>query len=256
MSHQQKKSLWIVVPAYNEEKLLPSCLDALINQIDSNFTLLIVNNNSTDNTLKIIKKYQKIHSGFDLQYINEEQKGTGAACDSGFRYAICHGARYVARTDSDAMARPDWAQRIRIHFKSGKLFIAGRLRCRTDEPGFTKWDLYKATIGIYFAELIAKTWHRGPQYRYPMFMAAGLNMAISAEAYLQSGGFPRTSIDVADEDLVLHLKVRGILDQEFVVFDPKLIVYGSPRRVKSYGYINILLWYWNKKYKREVVDIR
>ncbi len=248
--------LWVVVPAYNEEKLLVSCLDSLRTQLDRNFTLLVVDNNSTDATSVIIDAYSARYPDFDLCSIAEKQKGTGAACDTGFRYAIAHGAKYIARTDADAMADPKWVQRIREHFDAGKCFIGGRLRCRTDEPGFKKTDLCKATVAIRCGELIAKTWHRGNQYRYPMFMAAGLNMAISSELYLESGGFPRSSIDVTDEDLELHLRVRRILDKQYAVFDPKLFVYGSPRRAHAYGYTNLLFWYWNKRYKGSVVDIR
>jgi glycosyltransferase involved in cell wall biosynthesis len=256
LNKKTANKLWVVVPAYNEEKLITSCLVALREQQNKEFTLLIVNNNSSDSTTSVIRKFQKQNPTFDIRIISEKQKGTGAACDTGFRYAIKHGAKYIARTDSDALASKDWTLRIQKHFDNGKKFIGGRLRCRTDEPNVTIVDRFKARIGIFFAEQVAKTWHRGPQYKYRMFMAPGLNMAITSEIYLKSGGFPRTSIDVADEDLELHLKVRRILDKDFAIFDPHLYVYGSPRRAKAYGYINILFWYWNKKFRGDVVDIR
>lgn len=248
--------MWVVVPAYNEQRLITSCLDALRNQSDPEFTLVVVDNGSTDNTAKIVRDYARMYPGFDLRLISEKQKGTGAACDTGIRYAIKHGAKCVARTDADALAHQDWTKTIRRHYVSGKLFMAGRLHCRTDEPGFRKFDLIKATIAVYFAEFIAKQWHNGPQYHYRMFMAAGLNLAIDAKLYERCGGFPRSSIEDTDEDLELHLKVRRILDKKYVVFDPKMIVYGSPRRAKAYGYINILLWYWERRYTGDVIDIR
>lgn len=250
------RKLWVVIPAYNEEKLLPSCLDSLRDQSDHDFTVLVVDNNSTDGTLAVVKGFRRKYPDFDLRYIVEKQKGTGAACDTGFRFAIQHGATCIARTDADAMAASDWIAKIRQHYTNGKRFIAGRLRCREDEPRTTRMDVIKATGAIYCGELIARTWHRGRQYKYPMFMAAGLNLAIDAELYLQAGGFPRTSIEVADEDLELHLRVRRILPKQYVVFDTKLHVYGSLRRAKSYGYINLLMWYWDKRYKAAAIDIR
>lgn len=255
-SMSKASNIWVVVPAYNEEKLLPSCLEALRMQSDRDFTLLVVDNNSTDRTQDIIKAFKRQHPDFDLRFIVEKQKGTGAACDSGFRYAIEHGAKCIARTDADAMADRKWIETIRNHFSDGKHFIAGRLRCRTDEPGTTKLDVIKATGAIYAGEMIARTWHRGKEYKYGMFMAAGLNLAIGSELYIRSGGFPRTSIDVADEDLELHLRIRRILPKQHVVFDPKLHVYGSPRRAKSYGYVNLLKWYWEKRFKGDVIDVR
>lgn len=50
----------IVIPVYNEEKVIKQCLDALINQDypKNNYEIVVVNDGSTDNTLKAIKRKQ------------------------------------------------------------------------------------------------------------------------------------------------------------------------------------------------------
>ena len=51
----------IVVPVYNEEAMISSCLDSLINQnyAKKNYEIVVVNDGSTDSTLKIIKLKEK-----------------------------------------------------------------------------------------------------------------------------------------------------------------------------------------------------
>ena len=92
---------WVVVPFYNERKLLRTCLQALVNQDDSDFSIVLVDNKSTDESHRIAQEFIGQHSKLDMHLVTETQKGTGAAADTGFRYAIKHGAQVIARTDAD-----------------------------------------------------------------------------------------------------------------------------------------------------------
>jgi len=51
----------VVIPVYNEEAMISSCLDSLINQnyAKKNYEIVVVNDGSTDSTLKIIKLKEK-----------------------------------------------------------------------------------------------------------------------------------------------------------------------------------------------------
>ena len=49
----------VIVPVYNMEKYLDICLTSLINQKMKDIEFLIINDGSTDNSEKIIKKYEK-----------------------------------------------------------------------------------------------------------------------------------------------------------------------------------------------------
>lgn len=55
----------IIIPVYNAEKYLSSCLDSIISSLGKfKGEILIIDNNSTDNSLKIARKYQKKHQNF------------------------------------------------------------------------------------------------------------------------------------------------------------------------------------------------
>src|SRR4051794_21463472 len=98
--------LWVVVPCYNEEKRVADTLRALATQTDDDFTLLIVDNGSTDRTCVVVHTFFGEYApSADLSHsvergtavyriITEAEEGTGAAADTGFRYAIAHGARW------------------------------------------------------------------------------------------------------------------------------------------------------------------
>ena len=51
--------LTVLMPVYNAEKFLDESIGSILNQTYSNFELLILDDASTDNSLKIIKAYAK-----------------------------------------------------------------------------------------------------------------------------------------------------------------------------------------------------
>ncbi len=251
-----KINLWIVVPFYNEERLILGTLEALSRQSDSDFYLVLVDNSSSDGSLKLVKKFLKDNPNIKATVINERRKGTGAAADTGFRYAIRHGATHIARTDADTLPQADWIKKIKRHFGNGALIIGGKLKPRKDET-FYKWrDGVIIPLLIKISERAPRYFHRSSEHNYPMFMIPGLNMAIESKLYVKAGGFPRSSIDDTDEDLVLHLAVCKLISGDQAHFAKDVVVHGSIRKVKAYGYVGILLWYWDRKIKPKTVDIR
>ena len=48
----------IVVPVYNAEKYIGTCINSVLEQTYSNFELLLINDGSKDNTLEVLKSYE------------------------------------------------------------------------------------------------------------------------------------------------------------------------------------------------------
>ncbi|NUT93624.1 MAG: glycosyltransferase family 2 protein, partial [Saccharothrix sp.] len=181
-------SLWVVVPAYNEERGITATLEALKAQQDPDFTLVVVDNGSTDSTVDVVKRFAE---DFPLEIVHEPEKGTGAAADTGMRYAIERGATWLARTDADCLPAPDWTARVKAAFGDGLRLVSGQLLPRTDEglPAATRWVLVAAVeVASLFGKI--RPGNRDPRYRGPYVMTAGCNMAITAELYALAGGFP------------------------------------------------------------------
>lgn len=66
-------------------------------------------------------------------------------------------------------------------------------------------------------------------------------MATSATAYQKVGGFPRTSIEVAEEDVEYANKVAEYYGPNAIAYNPNMIVETSMRRVRKLGYLGIFL---------------
>ena len=63
----------IIVPIYNAEKYIKICLDSLINQTKKELEFILINDGSTDNTEKIIKKYKDPR----IKYYKNKNQGIG-----------------------------------------------------------------------------------------------------------------------------------------------------------------------------------
>lgn len=101
--------LAVIVPAYNEAPSIGTTLEALYRQAYRHTSEhIIINNGSTDTTQAVVWDFARNHDDFPLSVIEEPQKGTGAAADTGVRAAIEHGATVIARTDADSVPRLNW----------------------------------------------------------------------------------------------------------------------------------------------------
>ncbi len=80
-------SISIIIPAYNAEKTIERCLNSIRNQKDEEFIreVLIIDDGSTDSTGKIVEKFSKIDSRFQL--IRKENGGVSSARNEGLRQA-------------------------------------------------------------------------------------------------------------------------------------------------------------------------
>lgn len=80
--------LSIIIPAYNEENTIVRVLEK-ISQIDLgsiNKEIIIVNDNSTDNTLKLIEQYIKSNSSENIcLFSHEKNSGKGSAIHTGIK---------------------------------------------------------------------------------------------------------------------------------------------------------------------------
>lgn len=79
------KKISVVIPAYNEEDVVIDCLSSLDKQTHTNFEVIIVDDGSTDNTPKLIKKYKS--DRYKLVIIKQNHKGPGAGRNLGTKKA-------------------------------------------------------------------------------------------------------------------------------------------------------------------------
>lgn len=74
----------IITPTYNSEKYLEKCILSILQQGCCEYEHIIVDGGSTDGTLSIIRKYEKL---YPMKWISEKDNGMYDAIAKGFKLA-------------------------------------------------------------------------------------------------------------------------------------------------------------------------
>jgi glycosyltransferase involved in cell wall biosynthesis len=248
-------NVWVVIPAFNESKVIEGCLESLADQDDSSFHFVVVDNASTDGTRDVIDAWINEHPHLNGYITDESRKGTGAAADTGFRFAIDRGADWIARTDADCLVSRDWVSAVKRNSERATM-LGGKTRARSDE-GLSRSQRAYLPATVTAARLFGKVRpsNRGSQFLCTYVMCVGTNLAVEANTYEQSGGFPRLAIEelAIPNDRALVNKVRQISAD--VRYAPDMVVYNSSRRLQAYGLPRTLGWYAEHRLDQEHFEI-
>lgn len=213
----------VVIPAYNEEDAIGVCLSSLVKQkYDKPFEVVLVDNNSTDRTIEVAKKFSK---KLTLKIIEEKRQGRGSAKWRGAKEAS---GDIFAYLDADTRALADWLSTIDNAFLDPRIAaISGSWRVYDLPKGFTRWFLHTfQEVAMLPITLILM---------HPNLN--GMNMAFRKSIYKKSGGFDR-SLNVHDDfDLARRIGRVGRIK-----YIRKLRVLTSGRRYKN-GIIRGILSY-------------
>lgn len=246
----------VIIPMLNEELLVEDTCRALLEQTAKNFSVIFVDNNSSDKTVWKVDNFIVSNRLKNWKVIYEPQKGTGAAADTGVRQAIADGADMIIRTDADCLPDRNWISEASKKISEGYELVAGKMITRTDDIkiGAVKEKILNLlpTVARVFGSL--RPLNRGGEYKGSYMMVAGGNVAFTAKTYQESGGFPRTKIEDSHEDRGLINNVRKVTDK--YCYHKGMIVAMSARRVKQWGMINTMRWYKDHGYRTAEVDIR
>jgi glycosyltransferase involved in cell wall biosynthesis len=181
----------VVVPAYNEEKYIGKCMDALIRQEHPGFDveIIVVDNNSADRTGDIAQT-------MGARVVVQRRQGIAWARQAGFEAA---GGEIVASTDADSTPPPDWlALLVAALVKDSKaLGVYGPLRVLDG----ARWE------DLAQCYLVGAVMWLGAAVKHPTF--CGPNFAVRRAAWLSAGGFDTDWLSAEDVNLSLKLARLG-----------------------------------------------
>jgi len=103
-------TITVIVPVYNEEKLIRGCLDSLIQQNSLPEEFVLVDNNSTDRSPEILQAFKDDHPDLKIKLIHETRKGCAWAREAGWRVAA---GEVIVHVDADMTFLPGWMKTIR-----------------------------------------------------------------------------------------------------------------------------------------------
>ena len=122
--------LSIIIPVYNEEKVVADSVSSLLALDYSNYEIIIVNDGSTDKTENVAKKlvgYQKgLHNDIKVSLINRPNGGKSQALNAGIRHSK---AEFVLCMDGDSQLSPDSIKVAVRHFTNPEIgAVAGNVK--------------------------------------------------------------------------------------------------------------------------------
>lgn len=188
----------IIIAAYNEEANIIRCIDSL-SQLKSNypFEIIIVDNNSSDNTAEVIQKLK-------VNYIFQKIQGCGIARQLGMENAR---GKYILTGDADTLYPPEWVNELmRKLAKPDTACVFGRYSFIGDE----KTPRWKLTIYETLSDMLVYV----KSYKRPFLNALGMTMGFVKEYGLKVG-YVEANIRGEDGrlafDLMKYGKVKGVM---------------------------------------------
>ena len=117
-----KPQLSVIIPVYNEAKYIPGCLESLNHQTLKPDEIIIVDDGSTDETLKIVNSLNSKNpagqiENCKLKIVSQAHHGAGAARNLGAQHAT---GEILVFVDADMEFSPEFIDRLSAPIRQGK----------------------------------------------------------------------------------------------------------------------------------------
>jgi glycosyltransferase involved in cell wall biosynthesis len=236
----------VVVPAYNEERLIGRTLSSIPEYVDRIF---VVNDGSTDETGDIIENHAE--NGRITYIDHHENRGVGAAIVSGYKKCLEHECDIAVVMAGDNQMDPEYIPHLlkpiingEAHYTKGNRLISPEYR-----RGMSKWRFTGNALLTFLTKLASGYWQiMDPQNGYTAISAGALKTLDLDKIYTYYGYC---------NDILVKLNVYG-----FKVLDVNIPArYGDEK--SKIRYINYILkvssmllanFFWRLKMKHLILS--
>ncbi|MCM8804957.1 MAG: glycosyltransferase [Candidatus Omnitrophica bacterium] len=192
----------LYIPCYNSEKYIDRCIQSVLNQTYPIKEILIIDDGSTDKTVKIASKYPvKI-----IRHL--KNKGLAAARNTAFNML---NSEFIASLDSDCCPQKDWLEKLIRNFVSDKIAgVGGRLIEKNTKSLPDKWRSKHLSQD------------HGDKKIFNAFALPGCNCVFRKQVIIEIGGYnEKYKTNSEDTDICLRLKNNGYS----LVYEPQAKVF-------------------------------
>jgi glycosyltransferase involved in cell wall biosynthesis len=216
--------LSIIICSYNRASYISDALTSLYLQSAglNVFEVIIVDNNSTDNTKDVYAQWRHTNTNGQFTFIGETKQGASFARNTGATIAK---GEWVCFMDDDAVATPNYVENILTHIqdKPDAVGFGGRIIPKYI-PSEPKWMSYyvSSLVGNFNYAPIACAFENG---KYPLES----NMIVKKSVYDQIGGFNVNlpgvvgTLRIGGEGKELFYKILAL--GHIIYYDPAICVH-------------------------------
>lgn len=202
----------IIIPVYNGEKRIKNLMKALSKQVFKDFEVIVVNDGSTDETLRALRSGEPHFEKFRV--VEQENGGRAKSRNAGVRIAE---GELLVFFDDDMSPQPNSVEKhVRFHEKHTDAILVG---AQLEDEALTKTDFQK------YKAYLSRKWLKDIPSEYPMtrenlFLTAA-NFSIRKDLFDRLGGFDERLYDAEDWDLAM----RAFKEKVSIYFDKENIAW-------------------------------
>jgi cellulose synthase/poly-beta-1,6-N-acetylglucosamine synthase-like glycosyltransferase len=183
----------VVVPAKDEQRLLPACLTGLLDaarQVPIPVTVVVVLDSCSDRSATVVEAVRQNTSDVTVEAVVVTANSVGAARRAGMRTLLDRYSSqrpdglWSASTDADSVVPRQWLRAQLAHAAAGARVVVGTITV-------TDWQERNPAVRDRAIAEYTATHHRHVH---------GANLSFTADAYQSAGGFPAQPFD---EDVAL-----------------------------------------------------
>jgi len=208
----------VIIPLYNCAKTLRRCLHSLLILEYPKLEVILVDDGSTDNTIKIAEKFIRNYTGKKkITILRQTHKGPAAARNLGIKYSE---GEIIFFTDSDCEVPRNWIKDLLKHFKDRNIGAVG--------GGVNPSSL--STIYEAFEQKRREILY-GHKKKFLNDLPT-CNLAVRKDILLEIGGFDENFKYASSEDYELCHRIRKLGYK--ILYDPSIyVIHHHPHTLKQ-----------------------
>lgn len=224
-------SISVIIPTHNRSKLIADTINSFFNQDYPNFEVIVCDNNSTDDTHKILLEYQQ-HQPFKLLF--ESRQGAHFARNSAAKSAQ---GDILYFTDDDMIATPNLLSELAkaFHMDERIASATGRVlpKWEASPPPWVEKLLFNGllslnnpNVDLIISEDDCNIW--------------SCHLAVLRQVFFEVGGFNPDNVQgnwIGDGETGLNIKIKG-RGYKFACIGSSIIYHRIPASRMTQKYLN------------------
>jgi GT2 family glycosyltransferase len=216
-----KQTISVLIVTKNRAALLKRCLDSLVNQQMSPTEVVVVNNNSTDGTAKLLTEYKNY---LPLIHVISKSKLVPQLYNRAAKTAT---SRLLAFLDDDCFVDKDWLEHVlRAHDRLDNVVIVGKT------ISVPRGNFYADVTATHYAE-----WLQSNRLNDNELLTADTkNVSLLKNVLVKNNYFLEADFSAHDIEFGMRIREKGIK----IIYDKTIVVHHQERT----NFIDFMKQHW------------